>query len=90
MRTIEADAEAEARWVQHVGEVAEATLFPQANSWYLGANIPGKPRVFMPYLGGVGAYRAHCDAVAAAGYEGFMLDGTIRAAAGAELTGAAQ
>ncbi len=90
VRTIEAGAEAEARWVQHVGEVAQATLFPQANSWYLGANIPGKPRVFMPYLGGVGAYRAHCDAVAAAGYEGFLLDGTTRAAAGAELTGAAQ
>ena len=49
-------------WVAHVAEVAEMTLFPRANSWYVGANIPGKPRVFMPYLGGVGAYRTHCDA----------------------------
>jgi len=45
----------------------------QADSWYLGANIPGKPRVFMPYVGGVGAYRIKCDQVAAAGYEGFVL-----------------
>ena len=44
-----------------------------ANSWYLGANIPGKPRVFMPYIGGVGAYRRECDEVAANGYEGFAL-----------------
>jgi cyclohexanone monooxygenase len=44
-----------------------------AESWYIGANIPGKPRVFMPYLGGVGPYRSRCDEVAAAGYEGFVL-----------------
>ena len=44
-----------------------------ADSWYLGANIPGKPRVFMPYVGGVGAYREKCDEVARAGYEGFTL-----------------
>jgi cation diffusion facilitator CzcD-associated flavoprotein CzcO/acetyl esterase/lipase len=69
--TIEATPEAEEQWVAHVAEVAQATLFPRANSWYTGANIPGKPRVFMPYLGGVGNYRAHCDAVAASGYEGF-------------------
>ena len=43
------------------------------NSWYIGANIPGKPRVFMPYVGGVGAYRRKCDEVAANGYEGFEL-----------------
>ena len=49
------------------------TLFPSANSWYMGANIPGKPRVFMPYVGGVGAYREKCDEVAANGYEGFAL-----------------
>ena len=71
--TIEATRDAEDRWVAHVNEVAEATLFPQANSWYAGANIPGKSRVFMPYLGGVGAYRTHCDAVAAGGYEGFSV-----------------
>ena len=71
--TIEATPDAEDGWVAHVGEVAEATLFPRANSWYVGANIPGKPRVFMPYLGGVGTYRAHCDGVAANGYEGFSV-----------------
>ena len=58
----------------HVTEVAYATLFPLADSWYVGANIPGKPRVFTSYLGGCGPYRARCDAVAAAGYEGFALD----------------
>ena len=42
-------------------------------SWYMGANIPGKPRVLLPYVGGVGAYRERCDAVAAGGYEGFVL-----------------
>ena len=73
--TIEATEEAESGWVDHVAEVAGATLFPRANSWYIGANIPGKPRVFMPYLGGVGAYRSHCDAVAEKGYEGFALAG---------------
>src|SRR3954454_5607462 len=52
--TIEATQAAEDAWVAHVNEVAEATLFPRAASWYMGANIPGKPRVFMPYLGGVG------------------------------------
>ena len=49
------------------------TLYPRANSWYMGANIAGKPRVFMPYIGGVGPYRAKCDEVAAHGYEGFTL-----------------
>ena len=71
--TIEATPDAEDGWVAHVNEVAEATLFPQARSWYIGANIPGKPRVFMPYLGGVGNYRAHCDGVAAGGYAGFAV-----------------
>ena len=49
------------------------TLYPLANSWYMGANIPGKPRIFMPYIGGVGAYRQKCDEVAAKGYEGLRL-----------------
>ena len=70
---VEADAQAETAWVEHVNEVAEQTLFPLANSWYLGANIPGKPRVFMPYPGGVGNYREKCDEVVANGYEGFAL-----------------
>jgi cyclohexanone monooxygenase len=73
LTTIEATPDAEDGWVAHVNEVAEATLFPQARSWYIGANIPGKPRVFMPYLGGVGNYRAHCDSVAAGGYAGFAV-----------------
>jgi cyclohexanone monooxygenase len=63
--------EAEDKWVEHVNMVANYTLLPMANSWYVGANIPGKPTVFMPYVGGVGAYRKICDDVAAKGYEGF-------------------
>jgi cation diffusion facilitator CzcD-associated flavoprotein CzcO len=70
---IEATPEAEAGWVQHVAEVGAATLFPQANSWYMGANVPGKARVFLPYLGGVGVYRELCDGVAASGYQGFTM-----------------
>ena len=75
LSVIEASPEAEAGWVAHVNEVADLTLYPKANSWYLGANIPGKPRVFMPYVGGVGVYRELCNAVAAKGYEGFALSG---------------
>jgi cation diffusion facilitator CzcD-associated flavoprotein CzcO len=70
---IEASVEAEDEWVAHVNEVGHATLYPLANSWYMGANVPGKPRIFMPYVGGVGAYRQKCDDVAAKGYEGFTL-----------------
>jgi cyclohexanone monooxygenase len=71
--TMEADKTAEDKWVDHVNEVAHTTLYPQANSWYMGANIPGKPRIFMPYIGGVGVYRQKCDEVAAKGYEGFAM-----------------
>ena len=70
---IEAETDAQDRWVAHVNEVADRTLFPLANSWYVGANIPGKPRVFMPYVGGVVPYRRKCDEVAANGYEGFRI-----------------
>jgi cyclohexanone monooxygenase len=70
---MEANKEAEDQWVAHVNEVAHTTLYPQANSWYMGANIPGKPRIFMPYIGGVGVYRRICDEVAAKGYEGFAM-----------------
>jgi cyclohexanone monooxygenase len=70
---MEASREAEDKWVAHVNEVAHTTLYPQANSWYMGANIPGKPRIFMPYIGGVGAYRQICNEVAAKGYEGFGM-----------------
>lgn len=72
--TMEASGEAEDKWVAHVNEVAHGTLYPQANSWYMGANIPGKPRIFMPYIGGVGVYRRICDEVAAKEYEGFLLE----------------
>ncbi|MCC7363039.1 MAG: NAD(P)/FAD-dependent oxidoreductase [Dehalococcoidia bacterium] len=78
LATIEATKPAEDAWVDHVNELANMTLYPQANSWYLGANVPGKPRVFMPYVGGVGAYRIKCDEVAAKGYEGFTLGAAER------------
>ncbi|WP_437605190.1 NAD(P)/FAD-dependent oxidoreductase [Sorangium sp. So ce834] len=73
LERIEATAEAEDRWGAHVREVADGTFYPLANSWYVGANIPGKPRVLMPYAGGVGAYRKRCEEVAAQGYAGFAL-----------------
>ena len=83
MATIEATPQAEADWVAHVNKVAHKTLYPQANSWYMGANIPGKPRVFMPYIGGVDVYADKCDEVAAKGYEGFVIraPGTVAQAA---------
>ena len=70
---MEASQDAEDKWVAHVNEVAHTTLYPQANSWYMGANIPGKPQIFMPYIGGVGLYRQICNDVAAKGYEGFAM-----------------
>jgi len=70
---IEADEKAEYRWIEHVKEVAAHTLLPTAESWYLGANIPGKPRIFMVYLGGGKQYKVKCDDVALKGYEGFIL-----------------
>ena len=73
IRSIEASAPAQAQWEAHVAAVADATLMPQADSWYVGANVPGKPRVFMAYLGGLGPYRQRCDQVAAQGYAGFEL-----------------
>ncbi|MEC8135435.1 MAG: NAD(P)/FAD-dependent oxidoreductase, partial [Pseudomonadota bacterium] len=69
----DAEPDAEDKWVQHVNEVANSTLYPQANSWYVGANIPGKPRIFMPYVGGVKAYKKICDGVAAEDYDGIDL-----------------
>jgi hypothetical protein len=73
--TIEATPAAQDQWVAHVNEIVSATLMPSANSWYMSANISGKPRAFLPYLGpeGVGGYRKKCDEVAAKGYEGFEL-----------------
>jgi cyclohexanone monooxygenase len=71
LTAIEATVDAEDAWVAHVNEVGHMTLYPQANSWYMGANVPGKPRIFMPYIGGVGVYREKCADVARKGYEGF-------------------
>jgi cyclohexanone monooxygenase len=73
MRRIEPSSEAERDWVQHVNDVADSTLYPLANSWYMGVNIPGKPKVFMPYVGGFAGYKKKCDAVAANDYEGFVI-----------------
>jgi cyclohexanone monooxygenase len=70
---IEATEEAETDWVRQVAEVASGTLFPRANSWYMGANIPGKPRVFLPWVGGFARYFEICNDVAARGYPGFAM-----------------
>ena len=75
---IEAEEDAEDAWVRHNNEVADRTLYPLANSWYVGANIPGKPRVFMPYVGGVAAYKKKCDEIAASGYEGFRMGVSVQ------------
>jgi cyclohexanone monooxygenase len=69
--------------VQHNNEVADRTLYPLANSWYVGANIPEKPRVFMPYVGGVTAYKKKCDEVAANGYQGFHFEASFEEQAAA-------
>jgi cyclohexanone monooxygenase len=70
--TIEAEADAADEWVAHVNALADATLYPTCNSWYLGANVPGKPRVFMPVLGWP-QYVNRCNDVAATGYAGFSV-----------------
>jgi cyclohexanone monooxygenase len=71
--TIEATELAAGEWTAHVEAVAQATLYPRANSWYMGANVDGKKRTFLPYVGGVHTYRQKCDAVAHEGYTGFEL-----------------
>jgi cation diffusion facilitator CzcD-associated flavoprotein CzcO len=70
---VEATEEAQEEWVEHVAEVAQESLFGRANSWYVGANIPGKPRVVMPYTGGQPMYRERCAAVSSSGYDGFTF-----------------
>ncbi len=75
LERIEPRADAVDKWVEHVNQVASGTLMMQAaSSWYLGANVPGKPRVFMPYAGGMARYRDICDDVVAKGYEGFAIE----------------
>ncbi len=71
--TIEADSTAQETWAAHVTESANNTLYVQANSWYLGANVPGKPRVFLPYVNGFNIYEERCEDIARRGYEGFHL-----------------
>ena len=73
MEVAEAVADAEDQWVAHVNEVADKTLFPTTASWYTGANVPGKPRVFLPYVGGLGNYTVICDKVAAEGYKNIRM-----------------
>jgi len=73
--TIEPDAAAQAAWDEHSAAVAAPTVCVDASSWYTGANVPGKPRGFMVYLGGVPGYRAICDGVTRSGYAGFAIDG---------------
>jgi cyclohexanone monooxygenase len=73
LTVVEADETAQDDWVEHVNEVANRTLFPRAASWYVGANVPGKPRVFMPYVGGTLSYRATCQEVVDDGYRGFRF-----------------
>lgn len=71
---IDARPEAEEQWVKANNDIAATTLMPQANSWYMGANIPGKERVFMPFVGGHDTYTAICEGIAVAGnYHGFRL-----------------
>jgi len=83
LTTIEATQQAEDDWGRHVNELGNGTLYPETNSWYVGANVPGKPRAFLPYIGGVGNYRKKCDEIVARGYEGFELSDSQRGAAAA-------
>ena len=72
---MEPTLEAEDDWLEEVNVAAYKTLYPLASSWYMGANIPDKPRIFMAYLGGVPRYRAICDDSAANSYAGFQING---------------
>ena len=77
---IEATEAAQEKWTAHVREVGENTLYPKTKSWYMGANVPGKPRVFLAYVAGHRTYTQHCDNAVASGYEGFMLSRSLVAA----------
>ncbi len=87
LEVIEPTDTAEDAWVEHVNSWGDLTLYPQADSWYMGANVPGKPRVFLPYVGGVDRYRQVCVDVAESDYLGFerrtgdrveRVDGVVR------------
>ena len=75
LSTMEPTPTAEDGWCRHVDDCARITLYPSADSWYMGANVPGKPRLFLPYVGGVDNYRMACDEVVAQGYLGFRRSG---------------
>ena len=70
---MEPEREAEDEWVDHVQEAVSRTLFPRANSWYMGTNIPGKPRLFMSHIGGLGRHRRIFEEIVAEGYKGFRF-----------------
>ena len=72
LKTMEAKPEAQDEWTRHVSDVGNASLLPKTNSWYVGANVPGKPRSFSVYLGGLNVYNETCRTVAKEGYRGFM------------------
>jgi cyclohexanone monooxygenase len=78
---IEATPEAQAAWTAEVAMVAEHTLYPRANSWYMGANVPGKPRVFLAYVGGLDVYAGRCSQVAEDDYSGFRFTPAPKGAA---------
>jgi cyclohexanone monooxygenase len=84
LAVMEPTLEAEDDWVEEVNVAAYKTVYPAAASWYMGANIPGKPRIFMPYIGGVGVYRKICEKMVAEGYKGFRFESDSDAAAAAE------
>jgi cation diffusion facilitator CzcD-associated flavoprotein CzcO len=73
LASVEPTVEAEDGWVERVRELGDASLYPRAKSWYMGANVPGKPRVLLPYVGGVGTYRRECEDVVERGYAGFAF-----------------
>jgi cyclohexanone monooxygenase len=73
LQQVEAEPQAQADWVDEVRRIADMSLFPRADSWYIGANISGKPRVFMAYPGGLQNYRERCNQVVADGYTGFRF-----------------
>ena len=73
--TVEPTRAREDAWIEHVNEAASASLRSTCSSWYVGANIAGRPRVFMPYIGGFPVYVEKCNEVASNGYEGFVFEG---------------
>jgi len=74
---VEAKKESVTQWVEHTSDVADKTLYPEAESWYRGDNIPGKPEVFLPYPGGFDNFRDKCKEIAENDYEGFKLTDSV-------------